>query len=47
VLTAFRATDMQTAQGTTSPGLQALIHDLEESRQARIGGTTIADLMPK
>jgi membrane protein len=47
VLTAFRATDMQTAQGTTSPGLQALIHDLEESRRARIGGTTIADLMPK
>ena len=47
VLTAFRSTDLQTAQGTVSPELQALIHDLEESRQARIGGTTIAELMPK
>jgi membrane protein len=47
VLAAFRSTDLQTAQGTVSPELQALIHDLEESRQARIGSTTIADLMPK
>jgi membrane protein len=47
VLAAFRSTDLQAAQGAVSPELQALIHDLEESRQARIGDTTIADLMPK
>jgi membrane protein len=47
VLAAFRSTDLQAAQGAVSPELQALIHDLEESRQARIGGTTIADLMPQ
>jgi len=47
VLAAFRSTDFQTAQGTVSTELQSLIHDLEESRQARIGNTTIADLMPK
>ncbi len=47
VLAAFRSTDLQTAQGTVSAELQALIRDLEESRQARIGGTTIADLMPR
>ena len=47
VLTAFRSTDLQTAQGAVSVELQSLIRDLEESRQARIGTTTIADLMPK
>jgi membrane protein len=47
VLAIFRSTDLQTAQGAASPELQSLIHDLEESRQARIGDTTIADLMPK
>ena len=47
VLAAFRSTDLQTAQGTVSPELQALIDDLEESRQARVGNTTIADLMPR
>jgi membrane protein len=47
VLAAFRSTDLQTAQGATSPELQALIHDLEESRHARVGGITIADVMPK
>jgi membrane protein len=47
VLAAFRSTDLQTAQGAVSPELQALIRDLEESRQARVGTTTIADLMPK
>ncbi len=35
------------ASGTTSPALAALIKDLEEARQARIGGITIAELMPK
>jgi membrane protein len=47
VLAAFRSTDLQSAQGTLSPELQALIRDLEESRQARVGSTTIADLMPR
>jgi membrane protein len=47
VLAAFRATDLEAAEGTTSPELKALICDLAESRQARIGSTTIADLMPK
>ena len=47
VLAAFRSTDLQTAQGAVSPELQALIRDLEESRQARVGSTTIADLMPR
>ena len=47
VLAAFRATDLQVAQGTTSPALESLIRELEEARRARIGATTIADLMPK
>jgi len=47
VFAAFRSTDLQTAQGAVSPELQSLIRDLEEARQARIGNTTIADLMPK
>jgi membrane protein len=47
VLAAFRSSDFQAAPGSTSPELQALIHDLEDSRQARVGSTTIADLMPK
>ena len=47
VLTAFRSTDLEAAQGKTAPELAALIRDLEESRKARIGNTTIADLLPK
>jgi membrane protein len=47
VLTAFRSTDLETAQGATSPVLAELIKDLEEARRGRIGATTIADLMPK
>jgi membrane protein len=47
VLAAFRANDLQASRGTISPALEALIRDLEESRQARIGSATIADLMPK
>lgn len=47
VLAAFRATDLQAAQGTTSPALESLIRELEEARKARVGATTIADLMPK
>ncbi len=47
VLSAFRATDLQVAQGTTSLALESLIRELEEARRARIGATTIADLMPR
>ena len=47
VLAAFRSTDLQAAKGAVSPELQALIRDLEDSRQARVGSTTIADLMPR
>jgi membrane protein len=47
VLSAFRATDLQTMPVTTSPQFQQLIQDLEESRQHRIGQTTMADLLPK
>jgi membrane protein len=47
VLAAFRSTDLEAAQGNTAPELAALIADLEEARKARIGNTTIADLLPK
>jgi membrane protein len=47
VLTAFRSTDLQAAEGNTAPELAALMSDLEEARKARIGNTTIADLLPK
>ncbi len=47
VLSAFRSTDLETAQGATSPALQALITDLEQARQQRIAGLTIADLVPR
>lgn len=47
VLGAFRATDFQVSEGTTSAALQALIADLESQRKARIGATTIADLIPR
>jgi membrane protein len=47
VLAAFRATDLETAEGQTSPALAALVADLESSRKQRIGNTTLADLLPK
>jgi membrane protein len=46
VLTAFRATDLDTAEGTTSPALVRLVQDLEETRRQRIEGLTVADLLP-
>ncbi len=45
VLSAFRSTDLELAQGATSPALAELVHELDESRRRRIGGLTIADLM--
>jgi membrane protein len=47
VLAAFRSKDLEAAQGTTAPELAALIADLETARKERIGGTTLADLLPK
>jgi DNA-binding IscR family transcriptional regulator len=47
VLAAFRSTDLEAAEGNTAPQLAALISDLEEARKARIGNTTIADLLPR
>jgi membrane protein len=46
VLAAFRATDLETAEGLTSPALARLVQDLDQTREARIAGVTIADLMP-
>jgi len=47
VLSAFRLSDVEAAQGTTSPALAVLIKDLEAARRTRIGTVTIAELMPK
>jgi membrane protein len=46
VLKVFRSTDVELAHGATSPALQALAAEIEETRQARIAGVTIAALMP-
>jgi membrane protein len=46
VLSAFRSTDLELAEGTVSPALRGLAQDLDDSRRRRIGGLTIADLMP-
>jgi membrane protein len=46
VLAVFRATDLEIAHGSTSPELQSLVVEIEETRRRRIAGVTIADLMP-
>jgi membrane protein len=46
VLATFRSSDLELAEGTTSPVLRALVTDLEETRKKRIQGLTIADLLP-
>ena len=46
VLTVFRASDIEIAHGVTSPALQELVVELEETRKSRIAGVTIASLMP-
>jgi membrane protein len=46
ILAAFRSTDLETAKGTMSPALAALVRDLEEARRMRIDGMTLADLLP-
>ena len=47
VLSAFRSSDVELAEGTTSPTLRALVADLEDTRKKRTQGLTIADLMPE
>jgi membrane protein len=46
VLAVFRSTDLEIAHGATSPQLLSLVTELEATRQKRIAGVTIADLMP-
>jgi membrane protein len=46
VLAAFRATDLEVAEGTTSPALLQLVRDLDEARRQRIDGVTLASLLP-
>ncbi|HVZ72620.1 MAG TPA: YhjD/YihY/BrkB family envelope integrity protein [Polyangia bacterium] len=46
VLQVFRSTDLEIAKGATSPAMQALVTELEATRQKRIAGVTIADLLP-
>jgi membrane protein len=46
VLAAFRATDIEIAHGVTSPALAELVTEIEQTRQKRIAGVTIASLMP-
>jgi membrane protein len=46
VLGVFRASDIEIAHGVTSPELLTLVTELEETRQRRIAGVTIASLMP-
>jgi membrane protein len=47
VLSAFRSTDLEAAPVNCSPELALLIRDLEASRKARVGATSIADLLPE
>jgi len=47
VLSAFRSSDVELAEGTTSPTLRALVADLDDTRKKRTQGLTIADLMPE
>ena len=47
VLGAFRSSDIELAEGTTSATLRALVADLEDTRKKRTQGLTIADLLPE
>jgi len=47
VLHAFRATDLETAAGITSPALRQIVTDIESARNTRIEGVTVADLEPR
>ena len=47
VLAAFRSTDIELADGTTSATLRTLVADLDQTRKQRTKGLTIADLLPE
>ena len=47
VLKAFRSSDVEIADGSTSPVLRKLASDLDRARQERTHGVTIADLIPE
>jgi len=47
VLKVFRSSDIELADGSTSPVLHALATDLDQARQQRTRGVTIADLIPE
>ena len=47
VLAAFRSSDIELADGTTSVRLRELVADLENLRKTRTRGLTIADLLPE
>jgi membrane protein len=46
VLTIFRSSDIELADGATSAVLQALVSDLEATRKQRTQGMTVADIFP-
>jgi membrane protein len=46
VLAVFRSADIEIAHGRTSPALEKLVAELDEARRRRVGGLTIADLLP-
>ncbi len=47
VLRVFRSSDIELADGSTSPVLRALASDLDQARKQRTHGVTIADLIPE
>lgn len=47
VLKVFRSSDVELADGSTSPVLRTLASDLDQARQQRTRGVTIADLIPE
>ncbi|HEX2660774.1 MAG TPA: hypothetical protein VHU40_20980, partial [Polyangia bacterium] len=46
VLAVFRSSDLEVADGAISPALRALVTALDEEREKRTRGVTIADLLP-
>jgi len=46
VLKVFRSSDIEIADGSTSPVLRTLASELDQARQQRTRGVTIADLIP-
>jgi membrane protein len=46
VLAVFRSGDLEVADGAMSPTLRTLVADLDDAREQRTRGLTIADLLP-